>query len=155
MLLAGIICCLAWPVPADDMKAAAPKPYPLNTCLVCDMKFDGMSTPDVFVYQGQEIKVCDKSEEAEFDKAPDKYLKKLADAEAKLKADSQAAAPKPYPLSTCLVCDMQLGGMGTPYVFVYQGQEIEVCDKSEEAEFDKTPDKYLKKLADAVAKLNK
>ena len=50
---------------------------------------------------------------------------------------------------------MQLGGMGTPYVFVYQGQEIEVCDKSEEAEFDKTPDKYLKKLADAVAKLNK
>jgi YHS domain-containing protein len=68
---------------ADDQTK--PKPYPLNTCLVCGMKFDSMSKPYIFVYKGQEIKLCDKSEKADFDKAPDKYIKKLADAEAKLK----------------------------------------------------------------------
>lgn len=61
------------------------KPYPLDTCLVCDMKLAGMGTPCVFTYQGQEIKVCDKSEKADFDKDPAKFMKKLADAEAKLK----------------------------------------------------------------------
>ena len=68
-------------------------------------------------------------------------------------ADDQK--PKPYPLDTCLVCGMKLGSMGTPYVFVYRGQEIKICDKSEKADFDKDPDKYLKKLADAEAKLKK
>jgi YHS domain-containing protein len=63
--------------------------------------------------------------------------------------------PKPYPLKTCLICDMQLGDMGKPYVFEYKGQEIKVCDKSEKAVFEKNPDKYMKKLADAVAKLKK
>jgi YHS domain-containing protein len=67
---------------ADDAK---PKPYPLDSCLICGMKFAPMGEPYVFVYKGQEIKVCDKSEQAVFDKKPDKYLKKLADAEAKFK----------------------------------------------------------------------
>lgn len=43
------------------------------------------SNPCVFVYKGQEIKVCDKSEKATFEKDPKKYFKKLAEAEAKLK----------------------------------------------------------------------
>ncbi len=62
---------------------------------------------------------------------------------------------KPYPLDTCLVCDMKLSGMGQPYAFVYNGQEVKLCDKSEKAEFDKDPAKYMKKLADAEAKLKK
>lgn len=70
---------------ADDQKVEKPKPYPLDTCLVCDMKLGDMGKPYVFVYKGQEIKVCNESEKKDFDKAPDKYLKKLADAEAKLK----------------------------------------------------------------------
>ena len=70
---------------ADDTKAVNPKPYPLHTCLVCGMKLSDMGKPYVFVYKGQEIKVCDKPEKADFDKAPAKYLKKLADAKAKLK----------------------------------------------------------------------
>ena len=64
-------------------------------------------------------------------------------------------AGKPYPLPTCLVCGMKLADMGTPYVFVYQGQEIKVCDKSEKADFDKDPAKYMKKLADAEANAKK
>lgn len=67
----------------------------------------------------------------------------------------KAVPPKPYPLKTCLVCGMTLGDMGKPFVFVYKGQEIKVCDKSEKADFDKNPDKYMKKLAEAEAKLKK
>jgi len=67
----------------------------------------------------------------------------------------KTAKPKPYPLDTCLVCDMKLGDMGKPYVFVYKGQEIKVCDKSEEADFKKDPKKYMKKLAEEEAKLKK
>ena len=70
---------------ADNVTNAPVKPYPLKTCLICGMKFDSMSKPYTFVYKGQEIKLCDKSEKADFDKAPDTYIKKLADAEAKLK----------------------------------------------------------------------
>jgi YHS domain-containing protein len=69
--------------------------------------------------------------------------------------DSTTPPAKPYPLQTCLVCGMKLGDPGEPYVFVYQGQKIELCQKSEKATFDKDPDKYMKKLADAEAKLNK
>jgi len=63
--------------------------------------------------------------------------------------------PKPYPLDTCLVCGMKLGDMGKPCVFVYKGQEIKVCNESERKDFDKDPDKYMKKLAAAEAKLKK
>jgi YHS domain-containing protein len=81
-LLAVALLSAVTSVRADDAK---PKPYPLDTCLVCDMKLDGMEKPYVFAYKGQEIKVCDKSEKADFDKDPDKYMKKLADAAAKKK----------------------------------------------------------------------
>jgi len=69
--------------------------------------------------------------------------------------DATNAPAKPYPLKTCLVCGMKLGDMGEPYVFLYKGQKIELCQKSEKATFDKDPDKYMKKLADAEAKLKK
>jgi nitrous oxide reductase accessory protein NosL len=58
----------------------------------------------------------------------------------------------PYPLDTCAVCGMKLGDMGKPYTFVYQGREIKVCDKSEEADFKKDAAKYLKAIDDAAAK---
>ncbi len=70
------------------------------------------------------------------------------------RADDQK--PKPYPLKTCLVCSMDLGIMGgKPFVFAYKGQEIKLCDQDEKELFDKAPEKYMKKLADAVAKLKK
>lgn len=55
-------------------------------------------------------------------------------------------APKPYPLKTCIVSDDELGEMGKPIVFVYQGQEIKLCCKDCRADFDKKPAKYLTKL---------
>ena len=63
----------------------------------------------------------------------------------------------PYPLTTCAVCGMKLGEMGTPYSFVYEGREIKVCEKAESDEFNKDPAKYLKAIdeADAKAKAKK
>ncbi len=56
------------------------------------------------------------------------------------RADNSTNAPaKPYPLNTCLVCGMKFGSMGEPYVFVYKGQEIKVCDKSEKADIRQRP----------------
>lgn len=60
---------------AADLANA--KSYPLDTCLVCGMKLSMMSTPVVFAYQGQQIKVCDATEKAEFEKDPAKYLQKM------------------------------------------------------------------------------
>jgi hypothetical protein len=79
-------CCAAAVPMADGAKsAAAAKPYPLNTCIVSDEKLD--ADPDMkgfaFVHEGQEIKLCCKSCKKKFDKDPQKFLKKLAEASAK------------------------------------------------------------------------
>jgi YHS domain-containing protein len=50
---------------------------------------------------------------------------------------------------------MKLADMGKPYVFAYKGREIKLCDKSEKADFEKAPAKYLTKLDEARAKLKK
>lgn len=85
LVLAALMSVMTFISQADDQTTDKPKPYPLETCLVCGMKLGSMGKPYVFVYKGQEIKVCDKSEKKDFDKDPAKYMKKLADAEAKLK----------------------------------------------------------------------
>lgn len=56
------------------------KPYTPTTCMVSGEKLGEMGKPVVFVYQGQEIKLCCKSCRKDFDKDPAKYLKKLSEA---------------------------------------------------------------------------
>lgn len=53
---------------------------------------------------------------------------------------------KPYPLELCIVTDNDLGSMGDPRTFVYEGQEIKICCKPCEKKFLKDPAKYLEKL---------
>jgi YHS domain-containing protein len=56
-----------------------------------------------------------------------------------------------YPLTKCLVSGEKLGGdMGKPFVFTYEGREIELCCKSCKKEFDKDPAKYMKAYDAAV-----
>ncbi len=64
-----------------------------------------------------------------------------------LRAEDKKEAAKPYPLEKCIVSDEKLGGMGKPYVFTHEGQEIKLCCKSCLKDFNKEPAKYLKKLA--------
>jgi YHS domain-containing protein len=58
-----------------------PKPYPLGVCVVDGMKLGSMGDPYVFVYKGQEVKMCCPACKADFDKDPAKYMKKIQDAE--------------------------------------------------------------------------
>jgi YHS domain-containing protein len=71
----------------------------------------------------------------------------------------KAAVKKPtkskYLLTTCVVTDEKLGEMGDPYVFTYQGKEVQLCCKSCKKDFDKNPKKFVKKLTDAEKKANK
>jgi hypothetical protein len=60
-----------------EAKKEAAKPYPLETCIVSDDKLGEMGKPVVFIYKGQEIKLCCKDCRKDFDKDPAKYLKKL------------------------------------------------------------------------------
>lgn len=66
-------------------------------------------------------------------------------------AEDKNDAPKPYPLSTCVVSGEKLGEMGKPFVFTYEGQEIKLCCKDCQKDFKKDPAKYLKKIKDANA----
>lgn len=62
-------------------------------------------------------------------------------------ADKKDSDAKAYPLDTCIVSDEKLGGeMGEPYVFVHKGQEIKLCCKPCQKDFNKNPAKYLKKI---------
>jgi hypothetical protein len=68
-------------------------------------------------------------------------------------ADKPAEKAKPYPLKTCIVSDEPLGGdHGEPYVFVHKGQEIKLCCKPCQKDFNKSPETYLKKLEKPAGK---
>jgi len=54
-----------------------PKPYPLGICVVDGMKLGSMGDPYVFVYKGQEVKMCCPACKVDFDKDPAKYMKKF------------------------------------------------------------------------------
>jgi len=60
-----------------------------------------------------------------------------------------AEKAKPYPLDTCLVSGEKLSGDHgmKPYTFVHHGQEIKLCCKDCLKDFNKEPEKYLKKLS--------
>ena len=68
------------------------------------------------------------------------------------RADTSTNAPaKPDQMTTCPVSGEKLGEMGSPYVFVYQGQEVKLCCSGCKKDFDKDPAKYVKKIQDAAA----
>jgi len=86
-ILALTVPFLALPladVAADTNSAAAtpPKPDKLTTCPVSGEKLGEMGKPYVFVYQGQEVKLCCSGCKKHFDKDTTPYLKKIQDAAA-------------------------------------------------------------------------
>jgi len=83
MAVAGSFLALPFGGRAGDTNSVAPvKPKPdlLATCPVSGDKLGEMGQPYVFVYQGQEIKLCCSGCKKDFDKDPAKYLKKIQDA---------------------------------------------------------------------------
>lgn len=76
------------PLPGTNNATATdnkPVPYPLDTCVVDGMKLDSMGGPYVFVYQGQEIKMCCANCKPVFMQNAGQYMKKIKDAEAAAK----------------------------------------------------------------------
>jgi YHS domain-containing protein len=59
----------------NSASATPPKPDLLKTCPVSGDKLGDMGKPYVFVYQGQEVKLCCPDCKKDFDKNPDKYMK--------------------------------------------------------------------------------
>ena len=85
MILTAALISIAPTSRADGTNAvAAAKPDLMKTCPVSGDKLGAdMGKPYVFVYQGQEVKLCCPMCKADFDKDPAKYLKKIQDAAAK------------------------------------------------------------------------
>ena len=83
VLVTGFVAGIQNVRAADEQKEEKAKPYPIEKCIVSDEKLGEMGAPVSKTYNGQEIKFCCKDCIKKFDKEPDKYLKKLADAQKK------------------------------------------------------------------------
>jgi YHS domain-containing protein len=70
-------------------------------------------------------------------------------------ADSKTEKLKPYTLKICVVSGDKLGEMGDPFVYAYKGREIKFCCKGCLKDFNKDPQKYIKKIEEAEAKAKK
>ena len=85
-LLCLFLATLSFTVWAADPAPTtpAPKPYPLDKCIVSGDKLGGEMGPPVrLVVDGQEVKFCCKDCIDDFNKDPKKYLKQISDAAAK------------------------------------------------------------------------
>ena len=65
-------------VAAFDKAFTKVKRYTLKTCLVSGEELGSMGKPHVFVYKGQEVKLCCKSCLKDFQKKPAKFTKALS-----------------------------------------------------------------------------
>jgi YHS domain-containing protein len=72
-----------------------------------------------------------------------------------LAADKKAEKLKPYTLKTCIISGDKLGEMGDPFVYKYKDREIKFCCKGCLKDFNKDPQKYIKKIEEAEAKAKK
>jgi YHS domain-containing protein len=94
-LIAGIVLTAAFMAVSQAGRAAdtnsvssataKPKPDLLTTCPVSGGKLGEMGKPLVFVYQGQEVKLCCGGCKSAFDKDPAKYIKKIREADTDAK----------------------------------------------------------------------
>ncbi len=67
-------------------------------------------------------------------------------------AAENASSNTAYPLNICIVSGDKLGQMGAPSIVNYKGTEVRFCCKDCVKDFEKDPDKYLKRLHDAEQK---
>ena len=82
-LAVGALLATATALRADSTATNNPSgkliSYPQKTCPVSGDKLGSMDKPYVFVYQGQEIKLCCADCKKDFLKDPQKYIQKIKD----------------------------------------------------------------------------
>lgn len=96
MKLSYLIAAFAMTFALPSLKAAddtSAKPYPLQTCFISGEKIGDMGKPTVFVYEGQEIKLCCKDCKKQFDKDPAAAMKKFDEAVKKAGTSSSSMDP--------------------------------------------------------------
>lgn len=64
----------------------------------------------------------------------------------------KTAKLKPYTLKMCVVSNQKLGEMGQPVVYKYKDREIKFCCAGCVKDFNKAPEKYVKKIEKEEAK---
>lgn len=93
LLILALVSVAGLAVRAADAKPAAAKTVPdkLTTCPVSGDKLGGdMGKPYVFIYKGQEVKLCCPDCKKEFDKNPDKFIAKIRAADKAAKTAKKA-----------------------------------------------------------------
>jgi len=118
---------------AAEKKAI--KPYPLDTCAVSEEKLGSMGEAFVFAYEGQQVKLCCKSCQKDFNRDPKKYLAKI---------DEAAKRVKKYQAKTCVISGEPLRADAP--ASIYQGQEFKFCCTNCQKKFDQEPAKYAGRL---------
>ena len=92
LILAG--SCLYAAEPAAKAK---PFPESMKTCMISGETLGEMGKPYVFVYEGQEVKLCCKKCLKDFNKEPAKYIAKINAAAAAPAKPDPKPEPKPAP----------------------------------------------------------
>ena len=83
------------------------------------------------------------------------FVSLCAAASTAVAGDTNTVKLKPYTLKTCIVSGDKLGEMGDPFVYKYKDREIKFCCKGCLKDFNKDPQKYIKKIEEAEAKAKK
>ena len=119
-------------------------PYTLETCPVSGNSLAEVDKPFTHKYDGQQVQFCCKDCVKAFDKDPDKYMKNVH--------EKVIAAQKPYyPLDTCVVSGEKLSSDKDKTIdYVYKNRLVRFCCPGCIEDFNNDPEKYLKKLDNAV-----
>jgi YHS domain-containing protein len=135
-------------LPSVDQRVVAQQLpyYPLKTCVVSGKELGGeMGDPIDAVYRNRLVRLCCPMCEEAFTQDPAVYLGKLDQAVK----DRQAAG---YPLKTCPVSGMELGGaMGDPVEVVVANRLVRLCGEACIGKLRTDPVKYLAALDAARA----
>jgi YHS domain-containing protein len=120
--------------------------YPLDTCIVSGGKLGSMGDPVIYEHEGREIRFCCKGCIGQFEKDPEKYLKKMDEAIIEKELPD-------YPIETCVVMGQKFGtGKKAPIEHVHDNHLVRFCCQQCVETFEKDPEKYLKKLDEARQK---
>ena len=111
----------------------------------CPVMGDDIDKQYFVDYNGKRVYFCCPMCAPEFNKEPDKYIKKLEDAGVTLEKT-------PVAQTTCPVTGDPIDKQ---YFVDYNGKRVYFCCANCPAEFSKDPDKYIKKLEEAGVTLDK
>ncbi len=117
--------------------------YP-DLCVVSDEKLGSMGAAHTVQHNGRTVKFCCKACVAEFDKDPEKYLRKLDEAVI-------SEQGKNYPLTACVVTGNEMAADGGKNIVV-DNQLVRICCGGCEAQVRAEPGKFLDKVREGREK---